>query len=189
MTMRTAVLAMLLSVAAACGGNVNEVKGSYRGQSIEVADGLMLPPQRDFRGNEVTVVVLESAADACALMQSKVINDTRLITVALAIETPGGLLAAASSPGTYQIGGPPFLTAGTKLAGVRFGVVGACGAGTVADAISGTVEVTRVTPNLNGGVRSLDGSFDAVFDNSERITGTFQVAACEGARLAFGTCR
>jgi len=188
--MRIAVGMGILAVLAACGGgNTNEVNGSYRGQSISVSDGLLLPPQRDLLGGTVSVVVLESAPGACSLMQQSSINNTRILTIGLGIESPDGLLAPAVETGTYVIGGPALLSAGTKLAGVRFGIIGPCGRGNTADAVSGNVQITRVATNTSGTVSHIDGTFDAVFDNGESLSGGFQVALCSGARLAFGVCR
>jgi hypothetical protein len=180
----------VLAVLAACGGgNTNEVNGSYRGQHISVSDGLLLPPQRDLLGGIVSVVVLESAPGACTLMQKSSINNTRILTIGLGIESADGLLAPATDTGTYLIGGPAFLTQGTKLAGVRFGIIGSCGRGNTADALSGEVQINHVVKNTAGAISHLDGTFEAVFDNGESLSGGFQVALCNGARLAFGVCR
>jgi len=188
--MRIGAAAAALLAFVACGGkDANQVNGSYGGQSIDVADGLLLPPQRDLFGGVVSVVVLESASDVCSLMQTGVINDTRLITIGLGIETEKGLLAPASEIGTYLIGGPAFLPSGTKLAGLRFGLVDTCGRNSTADAVSGTVQITSVAPNLSGTVAYMDGTFQAVFDNGESLSGAFHVSMCTGARLAFGRCR
>src|SRR5256885_1290189 len=113
--MRIVVGMGVLAVLAACGGSTNEVNGSYRGQSISVSDGLLLPPQHDLLGGTVSVVVLESAPGACSLMQTSSINNTRILTIGLGIETVDGLLGPATVTGNYLIGGPPFLTPGTKL--------------------------------------------------------------------------
>jgi hypothetical protein len=188
--MRIGAAAAALLAFVACGGqDANHVNGSYRGQSIHVSDGLLLPPQRDLFGGEVSVVVLESASDVCSLMTTGTINDTRLVTIGLGIETAKGLLAPASEVGTYLIGGPAFLSPGTKLAGVRFGLIDPCGRNSTADAVSGTVQITSVAPNTNGTVAYMDGTFEAVFDNGESLSGGFHVAMCTGARLAFGFCR
>ena len=188
--MRIVVGMGVLAVLAACGGgNANEVNGSYRGQSISVSDGLLLPAQRDLLGGSVSVVVLESAPDVCSLMQSSSINNTRILTIGLGIETVDGVLAPATVQGKYQIGGPAFLTPGTKLAGVRFGLIGSCGRGSTADAISGSVQIDRAIANTAGTVTHLEGTFQAVFDNAESLSGAFQVGLCPGARLAFGLCR
>jgi hypothetical protein len=187
--MRIAVGVGVLAVLAACGGNTNEVHGSYRGQSISVSDGLLLPVQRDLIGGTVSVVVLESAPGACSLMQTSSINNTRILTIGLGIETVDGLLAPATATGTYQIGGPAFLTPGTKLAGVRFGIIGSCGRGSTADAISGSVQISRVIANTVGAISHLEGAFEAVFDNGETLSGAFEVGLCAGARLAFGVCK
>jgi len=188
--MRIAVGMGVLAVLAACGGgNTNEVNGSYRGQSISVSDGLLLPPQRDLLGGTVSVVVLESAPGICSLMQQSSINNTRIVTIGLGIESVDGLLAPATQTGTYLIGGPAFLTPGIKLAGVRFGIIGPCGRGNTADAISGEIQITHVSTDAGGTVSRLDGTFHAVFDNGESLSGGFQVALCTGARLAFGVCR
>jgi hypothetical protein len=188
--MRIAAAAAALLALVGCGGkdDINRVNGSYRGQSIDVSDGLLLSPQRDLFGGAVSVVVLESAASVCALMQTSPINNTRIVTIGLGIETPAGLLAEATVPGTYVIGGPAFVAAGTKLAAVRFGVIGACGGGATADAISGSVRIDAVEPNTAGAVAHLAGSFAAVFDNGERLSGAFDVALCRGARVSFHLC-
>ncbi|TMA21451.1 MAG: hypothetical protein E6J85_07605 [Deltaproteobacteria bacterium] len=188
--MRIVVGMGVLAVLAACGGgNANEVNGSYRGQSISVSDGLLLPTQRDLLGGSVSVVALESAPGACSLLQRSSINNTRIVTIALGIETVDGLLPPATATGTYAIGGPPFVTPGTKLAGVRFGIIGACGRGNTADALSGSVQIDRAIANTAGTVTHLEGTFQAVFDNAESLSGAFQVGLCPGARLAFGLCR
>jgi hypothetical protein len=188
--MRIGAAAAALLALVACGGNdANQVYGSYRGQSIDVSDGLLLPPQRDLFGGEVSVVVLESASDVCSLMKTGNINNTRLVTIGLGIETEKGLLASASEMGTYLIGGPAFVSPGTKLAGLRFGLIDPCGRNSTADAVSGTVQITSVAPNLSGTVAYMDGNFHAVFDNGESLSGAFHVAMCTGARLAFGSCR
>jgi hypothetical protein len=187
--MRIVVGMGVLAVVACGGGSTNEVNGSYRGQSISVSDGLLLPVQRDLIGGSVSVVVLESAPGACSLMQTSSINNTRIVTIGLGIETVDGLLAQASATGTYQIGGPAFLTPGTKLAAVRFGIIGSCGRGGTADAVSGSVQIERVSTSLTGTTTHLDGAFDAVFDNGEKLSGAFQVGLCPGARLAFGVCK
>src|SRR5256885_5591529 len=106
--MRIVVGMGVLAVLAACGGNTNEVNGSYRGQSISVSDGLLLPPQHDLLGGTVSVVVLESAPGACSLMQKSSINNTRILTIGLGIESSDGLLAPATEAGTYEIGGATF---------------------------------------------------------------------------------
>jgi hypothetical protein len=187
MNMNRAFLATVLAVAA-CGGNANQVDGSYHGQSIEVSDALLLPPQRSTSGSEITVLVLESASDACLLLQSRFVNNTHLLTVALAIETPNSLLGPATEAGSYPIGGPAFVAIGTKIAAVRFGVIGSCGVGTLADAISGTVQVSHVQLNADGSIAHLDGTFEAVFDSGEKMSGRFGVSACSGARIEFGVC-
>jgi hypothetical protein len=188
--MRIVVGMGVLAVLVACGGgDTNEVNGSYRGQSISVSDGLLLPVQRDLIGGSVSVVVLESAPGACSLMQTSSINNTRIVTIGLGIETVDGLLAPATTPGTYQIGGPAFLTPGTKLAAVRFGIIGSCGRGGTADALSGSVQIERVITNVAGTITHVDGAFDAIFDNGETLSGAFQVGLCLGARIAFGVCK
>jgi hypothetical protein len=187
--MRIVVGLGVLALLVACGGNTNEVNRSYRGQSISVSDGLLLPVQRDLLGGSVSVVVLESAPGACSLMQTSIINNTRIISIGLGIETVDGLLAPATVAGTYQIGGPAFLTPGTKLAGVRFGIIGSCGRGGTADALSGSVQINRVIVSSEGTITHLDGTFAAVFDNGEALSGAFQVGLCPGARLAFGLCK
>ncbi|MFL5458509.1 MAG: hypothetical protein ACJ78X_19090 [Myxococcales bacterium] len=188
--MRIGAAAAALVAFVGCGGkDANQVNGSYRGQSIDVADGLLLPPQRDLFGGVVSVVVLESASDVCSLMQTGVINNTRLITIGLGIETEKGFLKPASEIGTYLIGGPAFLSPGTKLAGLRFGLIDPCGRNSTADAVSGTVQITSVAPNLSGTVAYMDGTFQAVFDNGETLSGAFHVSMCTGARLSFGLCR
>jgi len=189
MSQRRNLLALVVAGAAACGGNPVGVDGSYRGQSIDVSDGLLMPPQRDSDGNEITVVALESESDACTLAQTRAINNTRLLTVAVAIETPDGLLAPATVAGTYEISGRAFLKFGTKLAGIRFGVIGGCGAGTVADARSGTVHLAHVQLNADGSIEHIDGTFEAVFANGEQASGHFGVSACSEARLVFGVCQ
>jgi hypothetical protein len=173
----------------ACGGNTNEVNGSYSGQSIDVSDAVLLPLQKDANGNSITLLALESASDACTLLQGQFINNTHIVTVALAIETEDGLLAPATVAGTYSIGGSALLTPGTKIAGVRFGVIGSCGVGTFGDARSGSVHVTHVATNADGSIQHLDGTFEAVFDTSETMSGTFQVSLCPAARLVFAVCR
>jgi hypothetical protein len=179
-----------VAAAFACGGgNANEVNGSYRGQTISVSDGLLLPVQRDLLGGSVSVVVLESAPGACSLMQTSSINDTRIVTIGLGIESVDGLLSPATQTGTYLIGGPAFLTPGTKLAAVRFGIIGSCGRANTADALSGQVQIGRVVLNTAGAVSHLGGTFDAVFDNGESLSGAFEVALCGGARIALGVCR
>ena len=76
----------------------------------------------------------------------------------------------------------------TKLAAVRFGVIGSCGAGTLTDARSGTVHVSHVQTNADGSIAHLDGTFEAVFDSGEKASGHFGVSACPGARIIFGVC-
>jgi hypothetical protein len=44
MTIRILPAAALAAALAACGGNGNDVHGSYRGQSIDVSDGVLFPP-------------------------------------------------------------------------------------------------------------------------------------------------
>jgi hypothetical protein len=122
-------------------------------------------------------------------MQTNSINNTRIVTIGLGIETVDGLFAQATAPGTYLIGGPAFLTPGTKLAAVRFGIIGSCGRGGTADALSGSVQIERAVTNVEGTITHLDGAFDAIFDNGEKLSGAFQVGLCLGARLAFGVCK
>lgn len=184
---RRIAFAGILAFAAACGGSSNEVNGSYHGQSIDVADALLLPPQKDVNGNAVTVAVLESESDACTLLQSRFINNTRFVTVAVAIQRPDGLLDAGNVTGTYQIGGT-FRQAGAKIAGVQFDIVGACGGGTIANAVSGTVNVTRADADASGTVQHLEGTFDATFDGGDKLSGSFQVSMCGSARIQFGVC-
>jgi hypothetical protein len=189
MTMRVLSLGTVLAAVAACGGNSsNKVDGSYRGQSIDVTDAVLLPPQATTNGGAISVVVLESAADACILTQTRTLNNTRLVTVALGIVGAGGVLSSARQTGTYQIGGPTFTAAGTNLAAVRFGVIGGCGLGTTADATSGSVKVDRVSTNADGSLAQLEGTFDAVFDTGEKMSGSFDVSTCASARLIFAVC-
>jgi len=181
-------LAIALVFGAACGGNPNGVDGSYHGQAMDISDGVLLPPQRTTDGSEFTVVALESESEACILLQTRAVNNSRVMTVALGIAAPSGLVGAATESGSYQIGAPGFVTAGTKLAAIRFGVIGPCGAGTLADATSGTVQLAHVQTAADGSIAHVDGTFEAVFDSGEKATGHFGVSACAGARIIFGVC-
>ena len=189
MTIRNVLSIALLGLVAACGGNGNEVNGSYQGQSIDVADGFLMPPRTSADGSAVSLVVLESESDACSFAQSRALNNTRLVTIALGVTTANGIFVPADVAGTYQIGAPAFLAAGTKLAGVTFGVVGSCGLGTTGQATSGAVHLNNVGKNADGSIAGMEGTFEAVFANSEKLSGTFRVSYCAGARLIFGVCR
>jgi hypothetical protein len=81
------------------------------------------------------------------------------------------------------------LSRSVGLAGVRFGIIGSCGRGSTTDAISGSVQISRVIANTVGAISHLDGAFEAVFDNGETLSGAFEVGLCAGARLAFGVCK
>ena len=62
MTSRT-LLALAAVALAGCGGNDNIVNGSYRGQSIDVSDGILLPPIQDTGGGAVSVFYLRPRMD------------------------------------------------------------------------------------------------------------------------------
>ena len=179
---------LLVAFLAACGGTSNEVHGSYKGQSLDVSDATLMPVQGN-DGSEVSVVVFETESNACGFLQSRAVNNSRLVTVALAIVSPEGMLVPPTAAGSYEIAAPRFLKAGTKLAAVHFGVFGACGDGTGGDAVSGSVHVTHVQLDGAEVVQSLAGTFEATFDTGEKFSGNFQVSRCAGARIIYGLCR
>ena len=189
MTSHTHAALALAAALAACGGNGNDAHGSYRGQSIDVSDGVLFPPAIDSDGNSASVVVLESESDACTFFQSRAANNTRAVTIVLGIETPDGFIAPADVAGTYDVGGPPFRKGGTKLAAIGFDVFGSCGPGTTTNAVSGKVHVTHVANATDGSVGAMDGSFDATFDSGETFSGEFHVSLCPAARFIVGICR
>src|SRR5207237_8248680 len=117
MTIRNVLSIALLCLRAACGGNGNEVNGSYQGQSIDVADGLLMPPQTSADGSALSLVVLESESDACSFAQSRALNNTRLVAIALGVTTANGIFVPADVAGTYPIRAPAFPPAGTEPPG------------------------------------------------------------------------
>ena len=181
-------LAIAMAIAA-CGGKNNEVNGSYRGQSIDVSDGALLPPIKDTAGSSISVIVLESESDTCSLLQARALNNTRAVSIVLGIQTADGTLSLPTVAGTYDIVGPLFRKVGSKVAAVNFAVFGSCGPGTTGDATSGTVHLTHVATKADGTPSEIDGTFNATFDTGEVLTGAFRVAACSGARLIVGVCR
>ncbi|TMA22181.1 MAG: hypothetical protein E6J62_18170 [Deltaproteobacteria bacterium] len=187
--MRTPSALVVAAALAACGGNGNNVDGSYRGQSIDVSDAVLFPPVVDSQGSSVSVVVLESASDACTLLQSQAVNNTSTVSIVLGIQTPDGRIAPPTVAGTYEIDGPLFRDPGTKLAAVAFNVFGGCGPGTTANAVSGSVHLTHVATAPDGNPRGIDGSFNARFDTGETFSGAFHVSLCPSARLLVGICR
>jgi len=139
--------------------------------------------------SSVSVVVLESASDACTLLQSQAVNNTSTVSIVLGIQTPDGRIAPPTVAGTYEIDGPLFRDPGTKLAAVAFNVFGGCGPGTTANAVSGSVHLTHVATAPDGNPRGIDGSFNARFDTGETFSGAFHVSLCPSARLLVGICR
>jgi hypothetical protein len=189
MKLRTLPVLALAAALAACGGNGNSTDGSYRGQSIDMSDAVLLPPITDPDGNGLTAVVLESQDDACTLLQGQALNNTSAVEIVLGIESPDGLIAPANVAGTYEITGSAFLQPGTKLAAVAYGVFGSCGPGTTAGAVSGTVHLDHVATAADGSVAGLEGTFDVKFDTGDGLSGEFHVGLCPGARLLLGVCR
>jgi hypothetical protein len=181
-------IAGFVLIAACGGGPSNEANGSYRGQSIDVSGAFLLPQQATSTGSAISVVVLSSADDACTRAQSSGINNTHILTIALGIAGANATLSPATKSGTYQVSRQTFVAAGTMLAGVSFGVIGTCGVGTQANAASGSVNVTRVATNPDGTVGALAGTFEAVFDTGEKMSGSFDVSTCASARLIFAVC-
>jgi len=189
MTNRT-LSALALAVAlVACGGNGNQVDGSYRGQSLDVSDGVLFPPLLAGDGSGVSLVVLESESDACTLLQSRPANNTSAMTIVLGIQAPDGRIVPADVAGTYEVRGPLFRKGGTKVAAVGFDVFGGCGPLTTANAVSGKVHVTRAAAASDGSIRGMDGTFAATFDTGESFSGGFHVSLSNGANLAVRLCQ
>ena len=189
MILRSVPALAIVAALAGCGGKSNEVNGSYRGQSIDVSDGALLPPIKDTSGSSISVIVLESEADTCALLQGRAVNNSRAVSVVLGIQTADGTLALPNVAGTYDVVGPLFRKAGSKVAAINFAVFGSCGPGTTGNATSGTVHLTHVATQADGTPSEIDGTFDATFDSGDVLTGAFRVAACAGARFVVGVCR
>ena len=181
-----AATAFSCALLAACGGgSPNQVSGSYKGQSIDVADAILMPV-RGSNGTAFSVVVFSSHSDACGFLQAQAANNSRFVGLALGIAAPGGLIVPPDSAGSYDVAAGP-VQAGTKLASIQFAVVGSCGPGTTGTAVSGQVHVTSI--KMSGAeVQALAGTFDATFDTGDKLSGRFEVSQCSGARIIFGVC-
>jgi hypothetical protein len=180
----------MLALAAGCGTSASSasVVGTVHGQALTPTDAISATASVALASGTVPAAAL-IFSDAGALCTKVTANQepasARALLLFLADADPvtGGITAAAGT-GTWSIfivgsGNPP-----AHFAVASFGVNDeACHqiAAQSAGAVAGTVTLTRNDSS------SYAGSYDLTFDSGDRVTGSFDTAACRGLATFLGS--
>jgi hypothetical protein len=172
-------MAIVLSMLAACGGDdAGSVSGTVHGTSIPVADSVSAAVTIN-SNQHGAAILLTNTGDACNQLTDHVQHPSQKIVVITVADYANLTLTTPTAPGTYQIyqGGTPPAKAAT-LQVVMTDLNCAAISNNGAKATSGTVTLTKVSGN------TFAGSFDALLDSEDHITGSFSPDECPAIQSA-----
>jgi hypothetical protein len=172
-------MAIVLSMVAACGGDdAGSVSGTVHGTSIPVADSVSAAVTIN-SNQHGAAILLTNAGDACSQLTDHVQHPSQKIVVITVADYANLTLTTPTAPGTYQIyqgGTPPDKAATLQVVMTDLNCAAISNNG--AKATSGTVTLTKVSGN------TFAGSFDALLDSEDHITGSFSPSECPAIQSA-----
>lgn len=172
-------MAIVLSMVAGCGGDdAGSVSGTVNGTSIPVSDSVSAAVTIN-SNQHGAAIVLTNSSDACAQLTDHVQHPSEKVVVITVADYANLTLTTPTAPGTYSIyqgGTPPDKAATLQVAmtDLNCNPIDASSA----KATSGTVTLTKVSGN------TFAGSFDALLDSEDHITGSFSPDECPAIQSA-----
>ena len=172
-------MAIVLSMVAACGGDdAGSVSGTVNGTSIPVSDSVSAAVTIN-SNQHGAAILLTNTGDACGQLTDHVQHPSEKIVVITVADYANLTLTTPTAPGDYSIyqGGTPPAHAATLqviVDDLNCNAVTSDGA----KATSGTVKLTKVSGN------TFAGSFDALLDSEDHITGSFDPTECPSIQNA-----
>lgn len=153
----------------AAGGNV--VEGTPGGAPFDATDAtsFQVGAQASQFNGPSTGLVITAYPGACAAATAGNKALGAFIAISLASLDAGGAASPASLDGTYTV-----VTAAPAHAGLVAQVGWLDGEAMSSAGTSGSVTVTKI------GQGGIEGTFDVVFDDGGKVTGSFDAASCPG---------
>lgn len=164
---------LALSVLAACGGNdAGSVSGKVHGTSISVDDSISAAVTINTNQHGASIV-LANTPNACADITNRVTHPNEKVVIISVADYANLTFTTPTAPGTYSIyqgGSIPAKAAKLQVVmdDLNCNAIDNMGA----TATSGTVTLTTVSGN------TFAGSFDALLDSQDHITGSFSPTEC-----------
>jgi len=172
-------MAILLSVLVACGGDdAGSVSGTVHGTAISVDDSVSAAVTIN-TNQHGAAIVLTNTAGACAQLTDHVQHPSEKVVIITVADYANLTLTTPTAPGEYSIyqGGtapPKAATLQVVMTDLNCAPISNNGA----KATSGTVKLTSVSGN------TFAGSFDALLDSEDHITGSFSPSECPAIQNA-----
>ena len=172
---------LALSALAACGGNdAGSVSGTVHGTAIPVDDSLSAAVMVSNNEHDAAIV-LTSSANACTDITNHVNHPNEKVVIISVGDYANLTFTTPTSPGTYQIyqgGSIPAKAARVQVLMYDLNCAPITNMGALAT--SGTVTLTKTSGN------TFDGSFDALLDSQDHITGSFSPTECPAIQSLIG---
>jgi hypothetical protein len=172
-------MAIVLSMLAACGGDdAGSVSGTVHGTSIPVADSVSAAVTIN-SNQHGAAILLTNTGDACGQLMDHVQHPSEKVVIITVADYANLTLTTPTAPGTYSIyqgGTPPDKAATLQVVMTDLNCNGVSDMG--AKATSGTVTLSKVSGN------TFAGSFDALLDSEDHITGSFSPDECPAIQSA-----
>jgi hypothetical protein len=164
---------------AACGGDdAGHISGTVHGTSISVGDSVSAAVTIN-SNQHGAAIVLTNESDACAQLTDHVQHPSEKVVIITVADYANLTLTTPTAPGTYSIyqgGTPPDKAATLQVVMTDLNCATIDNMG--AKATSGTVTLTKVSGN------TFAGSFDALLDSEDHITGSFSPDECPAIQSA-----
>ena len=170
---------LALSVLAACGGDdAGSVSGKVHGTAIGVDDSVSAAITIN-NNQHGAAIVLASTPNVCPDLMNRVEHPSEKVVIITVADYANLTLTTPTAPGTFQIyqGGtapPKAATLQVVMDDLNCQTISNMGA----KATSGTVTLTKVSGN------TFAGSFDALLDSQDHITGSFSPTECPAIQSA-----
>lgn len=172
---------LALSVLAACGGNdAGSVSGTVHGTSISVDDSLSAAVMVSANEHDAEIILV-SSANACADVMNHVNHPNEKVVIISVGDYANLTFTTPTATGTYQIyqgGSVPAKAARMQVVIDDLNCAPITNMG--ATATSGTVTLTKVSGN------TFAGTFDALLDSQDHITGSFSPNECPAIQSLVG---
>lgn len=168
-----------LSVLAACGGNdAGGVSGMVHGTTIPVDDTVSAAITIN-NNQHGAAIVLANTPNVCPDLMNRVNHPSEKVVIITVADYANLTLTTPTAPGTYSIyqGGtapPKAATLQVVMDDLNCQDIANMGA----KATSGTVTLTKVSGN------TFAGTFDALLDSQDHITGSFNPTECPAIQSA-----
>ena len=166
---------------AACGGSdAGSVSGTVHGTSIPVDDSLSAAVMVSNNEHDAEIVLVNSP-NACADVMNHVNHPNEKIVIISVADYANLTFTTPTATGTYQIyqgGSVPAKAARVQVIMDDLNCAPIQNMG--ATATSGTVTLTKVSGN------TFAGSFDALLDSQDHITGSFSPTECPAIQSLVG---